>query len=137
MGMYYRSTYVGGPITPPSTHVGKLIERGLQQSGVADRSELAARCGVHRSYITRLSRGKIQYLSEPVLIRLAAVLDQDPEDYRIAIMMDRTRYDSWERVMVSELALHEGVRLRPEDIVSIRHYVLGIMWQRRHLARSG
>jgi hypothetical protein len=38
--------------------------------------------------------------------------------------------------MVSELALHEGVRLRPEDIVSIRHYVIGIMKQRRGLAQA-
>jgi plasmid maintenance system antidote protein VapI len=64
---------------------------------VADHSELAARCCVHRSYITRLSKGQVQYLSEPILIRLAAVLDQDPEDYRVAMMMDRIRYDSWER----------------------------------------
>lgn len=126
---------MGRSIVPSITHVGKLIERGLQQSGVADRSELAARCGVHRSYITRLSRGQTRNLSEHILIRLAAALDQDPEDYRVAIMMDRIRYDSWERVMVSELALHEGVRLKPEDIVSIRHYVLGVMRQRRGLAQ--
>ncbi|MFB9496455.1 helix-turn-helix domain-containing protein [Saccharothrix mutabilis subsp. capreolus] len=98
---------------------------------MADRSELAARCGVHRSYITKLSAGHVQYPRDRILVRIATVLGQDPDDYRVAVLMDRTRHDSWEKVMVSELALHEGVRLSSAETASVQQCVRAILNQRK------
>ncbi|MEV8440818.1 helix-turn-helix transcriptional regulator [Actinosynnema sp. NPDC051121] len=115
--------------------MGKLIERGLEHSDVADRAELAARCGVHRSYITKLSSGQVQYPRDRVLTRLAEVLNQDPEDYRVAVLMDRTKHDSWVKFMVSEIALHEGVRLSSAETAWIRQCVRDVLVQRKELAK--
>ncbi len=118
---------MGRSYAAPGTHVGKLIDQGLRQSDLLGRSELAARCGVHRSYITKLVKGEVQSPREDLLVSLAATLKQDVDDYRAAILADAGKLPHWETV----LAMREGVHLSSEDEASIRRYVLALVKHRR------
>lgn len=122
---------MGRAYAAPGTHVGKLIEQGLRQSNLLGRSELAARCGVHRSYITKLAKGEVQSPHDDILLSLAATLNQDVDDYRTAILADNGKLPHWEKVLANEVAVHEGVRLSSEDEASIRRYVRALVKQRR------
>lgn len=122
---------MGRAYAAPSTHIGRLIEQGLRQSNLLDRSELAARCGVHRSYISKLTKGEVQSPRDDILLSLAATLNQDVDDYRMALLADSGRLPQWEKLLANEVAIHEGVRLSSEDEASIRRYVLALVKQRR------
>jgi hypothetical protein len=61
------------------------------------------------------------------LLCLAATLNQDIEDYRMAILADSGELPDWYKVLESQ----EGVRLNAEDTESIRRYVRALVRQRR------
>jgi transcriptional regulator with XRE-family HTH domain len=111
----------------PRTQVGKLIDRGLRQTGLRDQSKLADRCGVDGSYIVKLKQGKVRFPRPDILLCLAATLNQDIEDYRMAILADSGELPDWYKVLESQ----EGVRLNAEDTESIRRYVRALVRQRR------
>jgi transcriptional regulator with XRE-family HTH domain len=88
---------------------------------------LAARCGVDVSYLTRLKNGDYRHPREDVLKRLAQVLDQDVEDYHLALLADRGELPSWGKVLGNEL----GIRLNTEDKRAIEQFVEVMLKDRR------
>ena len=115
----------------PSSHVGKLIDEGLRRSSQLNQTRLAERCGVSRSYIVKLKNGKIRNPTEDILICLAASLDQDVDDYRMAILADSGELPEWDKVWANQVEAQEGVHLSTDDRESIRRYARALVKQRR------
>jgi transcriptional regulator with XRE-family HTH domain len=95
----------------PANHVGRLIDDGLKRRGFSDQAELAKRCGVTKSYISKFKHGQIRNPSEKVLSCLAVALGQSATEYRLALMADRGELPPW----IENMQVENGVRLTDED----------------------
>lgn len=66
----------------------------------------------------------MQYPRKGILASLAATLNQDIDDYRLALLADSGELPSWEKVWANQVEAQQGVRLSSEDKEAIRHYAL-------------
>ena len=115
----------------PRTRLGKLIDQGLRSSNVFDQSSLAVHCGVDKSYLAKVRLGRIANPNESILFSVAMALGQDVDEYRSAVLADNGKLPSWERVLGSQLADQEGVRLSSEDVNDIARYARALIRRRR------
>jgi len=110
----------------PNTHFGALIERGLRSSARTVR-QLAEECGVAHSYITKLKQGKVRRPSGELLSRIARVLGQDVDEYRLALLADHGELPRWGKVLSNEI----GVGLTRADEEAIAQFVEALRKSRR------
>src|SRR6266498_4127262 len=109
-----------------STHIGALINQGLTTAGESLRS-LAEECGVSAGYLVKLRRGKIRHPREDILECMARVLDQEVDDYHVALLADHGELPRWSKVLGAEL----DVRLNNEDEQAIAQFVEAMIKSRR------
>jgi len=122
---------MGRYLETPSTRLGKLIDQGLRRSNLFDQSSLAVHCGVDKSYLAKVRLGRIAHPNESVLFAISLALGQDIEEYRSAVLADNGMLPRWERVLGSQLADQEGVRLSSENVEDIARYARSLVRRRR------
>jgi len=88
---------------------------------------LAEECGVDPAYLVRLKRGEVRHPREDILNGIARALDQDVEDYRVALLADHGDLPRWGKVLGTEL----GIRLSVEDERAITEFVEAMLKHRR------
>jgi len=109
-----------------NTHLGSLINRGLTTRGVSLRW-LAEECGTSAGYLVRVKNGGVRRPREDILESMARVLDQDVDDYHLALLADHGELPRWGKVLGAEL----DVRLSTEDERAIEQFVEAMLKQRR------
>lgn len=108
------------------TRFGFLLDRGLEAADVRSQNDLAERCGIAPSYLTKLRHGK-RRPSADVVRRIASTLGQDVADYQLAILVDRGELPSWGKV----LSLDLNLGLTTEDERAITQFVEAMLKHRR------
>jgi len=109
-----------------NTYIGALINQGLTTTGESLRS-LAEECGVSAGYLVKLRRGEIRHPREDILECMARALDQDVDDYHVALLADHGELPRWSKVLGAELDL----RLNNEDEKAIAQFVEAMIKSRR------
>jgi transcriptional regulator with XRE-family HTH domain len=68
-----------GPTEPDGVKLGEYIKAQRESLGISQR-RLAARIGIHHSYLARMEAGDYAQPAPAILNRIAEALDLDPEN---------------------------------------------------------
>lgn len=109
---------------PATTHVGRLVDEGIARGCYESRAELARAINASASYVTKIAMGRTTP-SESFVRRLAIALDQEPEEYYVALLADENRLPP----PTYYLKARTGLPLRDEDVEEVMRLA-------RHLGRT-
>jgi transcriptional regulator with XRE-family HTH domain len=114
------------PRRRPTTHIGQLIDRGLASSGLQDRSKLEELCGLSYGHVSHIVKGD-WVPNEQVLRRIATALNQDVEDYHVALLADQGVLPPWGKVFCNDV----GIQLDQQDEAAVIRYAEELARKRR------